>query len=92
MYFQNNIVTNATASIRSSITNLCDINQDIQMDKLLSAIGWEYLRTKALILEDGRYNQVEKQKGFKFVNPTEDWFPGMYKKMFYLKYQLKIAI
>lgn len=48
------------------------------MDKLLSAIGWEYLRTKALVLEDGRYDLVEQQKGFKFINPTEDWFPGMY--------------
>ncbi|XP_012233802.1 lipoyl amidotransferase LIPT1, mitochondrial [Linepithema humile] len=76
---ENDIVTNATASIRSSITNLCDMNRDIQIDKLLSAIGWEYLRTKALTLEDGRYNQVEKQKGFKFINPTEDWFPGIDK-------------
>lgn len=47
------------------------------MDKLLSAIGWEYLRTKALVLEDGRYDLVEQQKGFKFINPTEDWFPGI---------------
>lgn len=74
---ENNIDTNATTSIRSSITNLCDINRNITMDKLISAIGWEYLRTKPLSLEDGRYNQVEKQKGFKFINPTEAWFPGI---------------
>jgi len=54
------------------------------MDKLLSAIGWEYLRTKALVLEDGRYDQVQQQKGFKFINPTEDWFPGMYGKQLLL--------
>ncbi|KYM95171.1 PREDICTED: lipoyltransferase 1, mitochondrial isoform X2 [Cyphomyrmex costatus] len=74
---ENGIVTNATTSIRSPIMNLIDINQNIQMDKLLSAIGWEYLRTKALTLEDGRYDLVEQQKGFKFINPTEDWFPGI---------------
>ncbi|XP_012064507.1 PREDICTED: lipoyltransferase 1, mitochondrial [Atta cephalotes] len=74
---ENSIVTNATTSIRSPIMNLIDINRNIQMDKLLSAIGWEYLRTKALALEDGRYDLVEQQKGFKFINPTEDWFPGI---------------
>ncbi|KAL6265006.1 hypothetical protein P5V15_005098 [Pogonomyrmex californicus] len=74
---ENDIFTNATASIRSPIKNLVDINRDIRMDKLLSAIGWEYLRTKALVLEDGRYDLVEQQKGFKFINPTEAWFPGI---------------
>lgn len=76
---ENGIVTNATTSTRSPIMNLLDINRNIQMDKLLSAIGWEYLRTKALVLEDGRYDLVEQQKGFKFINPTEDWFPGIDK-------------
>lgn len=84
MHFQNGIVTNATASVRSPIKNLFDINRNIQMDKLLSAIGWEYLRTKALVLEDGRYDLVEQQKGFKFINPTEDWFPGTYEKQILL--------
>lgn len=46
------------------------------MDKLISAIGWEYLRTKALVLEDGGQELVQRQKGFQYVNPTEDWFPG----------------
>lgn len=80
MHFQHAIVTNATTSTRSPIMNLSDINRNIEVDKLLSAVGWEYLRTKALVLEDGRYDLVEQQKGFKFINPTEDWFPGMYKK------------
>ncbi|XP_020292819.1 lipoyltransferase 1, mitochondrial [Pseudomyrmex gracilis] len=74
---ENDIITNATASVRSPIKNLYDVNRDIQVDKLLSAIGWEYLRTKALVLEDGNYGLVEQQKGFKFINPTEDWFPGI---------------
>ncbi|XP_012528925.1 lipoyltransferase 1, mitochondrial [Monomorium pharaonis] len=76
---ENAIVTNATTSTRSPITNLSDINQNIQMDKLLSAIGWEYLRTEALVLEDGRYDLVQQQKGFKFINPSEGWFPGIDK-------------
>lgn len=74
---ENGIVTNATTSVRSPIKNLFDINRNIQTDKLLSAIGWEYLRTKALVLEDGKYDLVEQQKGFKFINPTEAWFPGI---------------
>ncbi|EZA56287.1 hypothetical protein DMN91_010138 [Ooceraea biroi] len=74
---ENDIITNATTSVSSSIKNLYDINRNVRMDKMISAIGWEYLRTKALVLEDGRYDLVEQQKGFQFVNPTEDWFPGI---------------
>lgn len=74
---ENNIVTNATTSTRSTIKNLSDINRNIQMDKLLSAIGWEFMRTKALVLEDGRYDLVQQQKGFQYINPSENWFPGI---------------
>ncbi|XP_072743997.1 lipoyl amidotransferase LIPT1, mitochondrial [Anoplolepis gracilipes] len=76
---ENGIVTNATTSTRSTIKNLSDINRNIQMDKLISAIGWEYMRTKALVLEDGRYALVQEQKGFQYINPTESWFPGIDK-------------
>ena len=76
---ENGIVTNATTSTRSTIKNLSDINRNIQMDKLLSAIGWEYMRTKALVLEDGRYDLLQQQKGFQYINPTENWFPGIDK-------------
>lgn len=78
-FFQNGIVTKATTSTRSTIKNLSDINRNIQMDKLLSAIGWEYMRTKALVLEDGRYDLLQQQKGFQYINPTENWFPGTYR-------------
>lgn len=47
------------------------------MDKLITAIGWEYLRTKALVLEDGGQDLIQYQKGFQYINPTEDWFPGI---------------
>lgn len=51
------------------------------MDKLISAIGWEYMRTKALVCEDGQYDLVRQQKGFQFIYPNEDWFPGVYWKI-----------
>ncbi|XP_031844688.1 lipoyltransferase 1 isoform X2 [Nomia melanderi] len=73
------IDTNATASVRSPIKNLIDVNSHISMDKLINAIGWEYLRTKALVLEDGGQNHIQQQKGFQYINPTEDWFPGLNK-------------
>lgn len=76
---ENDIVTNATTSTRSIIKNLSDINRNIQMDKLLSVIGWEFMRTKALVLEDGRYDLVQQQKGFQYINPSENWFPGIDK-------------
>lgn len=71
------IKTNATASTRSPIKNLIDVNSHIRMEKLINAIGWEYLRTKALVLEDGGQNLIQQQKGFQYINPTEDWFPGL---------------
>ncbi|XP_076160456.1 lipoyltransferase 1 isoform X2 [Ptiloglossa arizonensis] len=76
---ENDVETNATESTRSPIINLKDINSHICMDKLIDAIGWEYLRTKALVLEDGGQDLIQQQKGFQFINPTEDWFPGLNK-------------
>ncbi|XP_076654707.1 lipoyltransferase 1 isoform X4 [Halictus rubicundus] len=74
---QNGIETNATVSTRSPVKNLIDVNSHICMDKLINAIGWEYLRTKPLVLEDGGQDFIQQQKGFQFINPTEDWFPGL---------------
>ncbi|XP_043253923.1 lipoyltransferase 1, mitochondrial isoform X1 [Colletes gigas] len=74
---ENGIETNATVSTRSPIKNLVDINAHIRMDKLINAVGWEYLRTKALVLEDGGQDLIQRQKGFQYVNPTEEWFPGL---------------
>ncbi|XP_015522208.1 lipoyltransferase 1, mitochondrial isoform X1 [Neodiprion lecontei] len=71
------ITTNATESVRSFVKNLTDINMHIHPDNLLSAIGWEYLRTRAVTLEDGGQDLVQQQKGFQMINPTEDWFPGI---------------
>ncbi|XP_014206955.1 lipoyltransferase 1, mitochondrial [Copidosoma floridanum] len=73
------ITTKATESVRSPVKNLIEVNPHITSDQLLNAVGWEYLRTKSLTLEDGRYKLVEQQRGFKMINPTEEWFPGIDK-------------
>lgn len=73
----NEIQSKATPSVRSSIKNLADINKKINMSQLLSAIGYEYLRTPATELADGGRELLEKQSGFHLINPTEKWFPGL---------------
>ncbi|XP_037945753.1 lipoyltransferase 1, mitochondrial [Teleopsis dalmanni] len=72
-----NYVTNATASVRSPIKNLCDVNRTVNVSQLLSAVGYEFLRTVATELEDGGNIQTMKQRGFQLINPTEKWFPGI---------------
>lgn len=71
------ITTKATASVPSPITNLQDVNPHVTVEKLLGAVGWEFLRTTALNVEDGGLDLASKQRGFQLVNPTEDWFPGL---------------
>ncbi|XP_043276397.1 lipoyltransferase 1, mitochondrial isoform X1 [Venturia canescens] len=76
---ESGIATNATQSVRSPVKNLMEINSQIQTDALMNALGWEYLRTRALNLVDGGHNLVSQQKGFQMINPTEEWFPGLEK-------------
>jgi lipoyltransferase 1 len=71
------IVGKATPSVRSPIKNLIDVNKNITMSQLLSAIGYEFLRTPATELVDGGRELLEKQSGFQLINPTEKWFPGL---------------
>lgn len=73
------IKTNATQSVRSPITNLCEENSRVTVDGLQTAVGWEFLRTPALHIADGGQELISKQKGFQMINPTEDWFPGLDK-------------
>lgn len=63
--------------MRSPIKNLCDVNRSVNVPQLLSAVGYEFLRTSATELEDGGSTQTMKQRGFQLVNPTEKWFPGI---------------
>jgi len=72
-----NYISKATASVRSPIRNLCDVNRSVNVPQLLSAVGYEFLRTAATELEDGGNMQTMKQRGFQLINPTEKWFPGI---------------
>ncbi|KAG4072667.1 hypothetical protein HA402_004756 [Bradysia odoriphaga] len=71
------IVSNATKSVRSPIKNLTDVNRNVNIPQLISAIGYEYLRTHAIELNDEGQDLMEKQRGFQLINPTEKWFPGL---------------
>lgn len=71
------VITKATASVRSPIKNITDVNRHCNVPQLLSAIGYEFLRTPATELADGGREQVMKQRGFQLLNPTEKWFPGL---------------
>lgn len=71
------IVSNATKSVRSPIKNLTDVNRNVNIPQLISAIGYEYLRTHATELNDEGHDLLQKQRGFQLINPTEKWFPGL---------------
>ncbi|XP_037024784.1 lipoyltransferase 1, mitochondrial [Bradysia coprophila] len=71
------IVSNATKSVRSPIKNLTDVNRNVNIPQLISAIGYEYLRTHAIELNDEGQDLLQKQRGFQLINPTEKWFPGL---------------
>ncbi len=75
--FQAEIVSNATKSVRSPIKNLTDVNRNVNIPQLISAIGYEYLRTHAVELNDEGQDLLQKQRGFQLINPTEKWFPGL---------------
>ncbi|KAI8438754.1 hypothetical protein MSG28_011158 [Choristoneura fumiferana] len=69
--------TNATASTPSPVANLTEVNNRVTVDALQTALGYEYMRTPAVTLQDGGQDMISKQRGFQFVNPSEDWFPGL---------------
>uniref|UniRef100_A0A182JVM8 Uncharacterized protein n=1 Tax=Anopheles christyi TaxID=43041 RepID=A0A182JVM8_9DIPT len=71
------ITSKATASIPSPIKNLVDVNRTVNIQQLLSAIGYEFLRTPATQLSDGGRELLMKQRGFQLINPTDKWFPGI---------------
>ena len=56
--------------------NLVDENYHVSIKDLVSAIGWEYMRTSPLSLQDRGIEYANKQIGFQMINPTEKWFPG----------------
>ncbi|XP_063823354.1 lipoyl amidotransferase LIPT1, mitochondrial isoform X1 [Ostrinia nubilalis] len=74
---EHGIQTNATPSTRSPVANLAEMDNRVTVDSLQTAVGYEFLRTPALHLGDGGQDMISKQRGFQFVNPTDDWFPGL---------------
>ncbi|CAA9993107.1 unnamed protein product [Nesidiocoris tenuis] len=73
------IKTNATSSVPAPTINLSEIHSGITMDALIAAVGWQYMKTDDLTNEDKGWGQVQKQKGFQMINPSEEWFPGIEK-------------
>lgn len=71
------IISKATSSVKSPIKNLADVNKSVNVQQLLTAIGYEFLRTPAEKLCDGGRELVMQQRGFQLINPTEKWFPGL---------------
>lgn len=71
------VISKATVSVPSPIKNLTDVNRTVNIQQLLSAIGYEFLRTPATQLTDGGRDLLMKQLGFQLINPTEKWFPGI---------------
>jgi lipoyltransferase 1 len=71
------IISKATASVPSPIKNLADVNKNVNVQSLLTAIGYEFLRTTPDKLLDGGREYVMQQRGFQLINPTEKWFPGL---------------
>jgi lipoyltransferase 1 len=71
------IISKATESVRAPIKNLADVNKNVNVQQLLTAIGYEFLRTPADKLSDGGRELVMQQRGFQLINPTEKWFPGL---------------
>lgn len=73
------IKSTATPSVPSPTINLSELNPTITVEALVAAIGWQYMMTDDLTNEDKSWPQVQKQKGFQMVNPSDEWFPGIQK-------------
>lgn len=70
------LVSRATKSIKSPVENLKNADPSVSVEKVLSAVGYEFLRTDNNG-NDGGKQTIEKQRGFQMVNPTNEWFPGL---------------
>lgn len=62
--------------MKSKILNLHEENPELNVNDLMTSIGWEYLRTNPLQSIDEGLEYANQQKGFQMINPTEEWFPG----------------
>jgi len=66
----------ATKSVKAPVQNIKNANVTVSPEKVLSSIGYEFLRTTT-DGNDGGAQMIEKQRGFHMINPTNDWFPGL---------------
>lgn len=71
-----NITTSVTPK-KLNFMNIKEVTPKAQTNEVLSAIGWEFMRTHALTLKDGGIDLANQQKGFQMINPTDKWFPGL---------------
>ncbi|GLV43164.1 uncharacterized protein CBL_14157 [Carabus blaptoides fortunei] len=71
------INTNATKSIPSPVMNLCEEDPNVNVDSVIEAIGWEYMRTDPFNVKEGGKHLIPEQRGFQLINPTDQWFPGL---------------
>lgn len=76
---QSGISTTATPSVRSKVANLVEQDVRVNINRLLEAVGNEYMRTSAISLQDEGDVLKQTQRGFQSINPTEGWFPGKLK-------------
>lgn len=74
--FQSGISTTATPSVKSKVANLVEQDVRVNVNRLIAAVGNEYMRTSAVSLQDQGDALVQSQRGFQSINPTEGWFPG----------------
>lgn len=66
--FQKNIETNATVSVSSDVLNLSQINNKVSINRLMTAIGLQYLKTVG--------DKSTINRGFNYVTPNEHEFSG----------------
>uniref|UniRef100_A0A6M2DSQ5 Putative lipoate-protein ligase a n=1 Tax=Xenopsylla cheopis TaxID=163159 RepID=A0A6M2DSQ5_XENCH len=76
---ESGISTTATPSVRSKVANLVEQDVRVNINRLLEAVGNEYMRTSAISLQDEGDVLKQTQRGFQSINPTEGWFPGLNK-------------
>lgn len=65
---EKNIETNATVSVTSDVLNLTQINNKVCINRLMTAVGLQYLKTVG--------NKTTTDQGFNYVTPNEQTFPG----------------
>lgn len=71
------IDSKATASVPAPVINLCDLNEDITVDQLLTSIGRTYLQSPTDSSESSSQQLYQRSNGYTLINPSEDWFPGL---------------